>query len=64
VTAYDIASVVNSIKIADPTQTQTASKITVLTIRNTGLFDINVGVTPSMRCNRGKVSLSPVPSWR
>ena len=56
VTAYNIASVASSIKIANPTQTLTGSKITVstvLTIRNTGPFDINAGITPSIRSNQG-----------
>ena len=55
-TAYDIASVASSIKIANPTQTMTGSKITVstvLTIRNTGPFDINAGITPSIRSSQG-----------
>jgi hypothetical protein len=56
ITAYDIASVASSIKIANPTQTLTGSKITVstvLTIRNTGPFEINAGITPSIRSNQG-----------
>jgi hypothetical protein len=55
-TAYNIASVANSIKIANPTQTLTGSKITVstvLTIRNTGPFEINAGITPSIRSDHG-----------
>jgi len=55
VTAYDIAYMASSIKIANPTQTMSGkiTMSTVLTIRNTGLFDINLGITPSIRSNRG-----------
>ena len=55
-TAYDIASVASTIKIANPTQTLTGSKVTastVLTIRNTGPFSINADITPSIRSDQG-----------
>ena len=55
-TAYNIASVASTIKIANPTQTITGSKITistVLTIKNPGPFNINAGITPSIRSSQG-----------
>lgn len=55
-TAYNIASVASTIKISNPTQTLTGSKITVstvLTIRNPGPFSIHAGITPSIISSQG-----------
>lgn len=56
VTAYDLATVASSSKITNPTQTLNGNKITVstvLTIRNTGPFNINADLISSIRSNQG-----------